>query len=135
MTPERIVRPFVCVLAGLAVLYHLTVGCCDHHAHAECCVERHGHHSHHGHAHPHSHDSKPSNPAPGHDDGHESHSNVVLPGKVAPPDQPAPALAAVSQSDVSAVATLRVVSRDLFHHPPPRFGDLRCHLVLQHFLN
>lgn len=123
------------LIAALTVLYHLTVGCCGHHAHGDEVVLP-SEHVHHGHVHSHGRNSVNDlpTPAPAHDDCHDGHCHVVVPLKVAPPDQPAVSLDQLNIVRCVALPVRHDAGDFFLFHPPPLFGDARCYLVLQHLL-
>ena len=87
------VKTVVSILTCLAVVYHLTVGCCGHHAHASTITRNsvmlcqhsqskcHSHATECGHANAESQQSSKKVPTCPHEGCHESHCSVVLPSK------------------------------------------------------
>ena len=124
-------RSAVPLITCLTMLYHLTVGCCGHHAHAAEVLPLTHVHVQQGLVHNHDQPSAPVSPV--HEDCHESHCHLALPMKVAMPELSLPSLdlmMAVQGRQCLAACH----AGESLSDPPPRFSGTRCHLVLQHFL-
>ncbi len=123
-------RSWIATLLTAALLLHLALGCCSHHAHEGVACALDHDHGDHGHAH-HEHEAPPPAPAelPDADCGHMT--CVFLAGeKVVSPDDPSPAQAFVFPAS-TALCTASPADRPSAPPLASATAAMRPHLLYQ----